>query len=334
MFWGRAAGVTANLHRGKPAILVSRGHAHGWVHGRRRGSGTVGATSGAGVVLGAAPAQAHTRVTNGVALHLVDSHLGSVTLDELNEATALSRGDLDVSDLAEALEERAELILGDVAGKTTNEDGGVVGISELVHGLGSTIEGHGGTAHGRVHAGGARTHAAHVRTNTRALVLGGSGGNAHGAVATVNTLHLSERTLLVILIGEADESVATGHAADGVGHDLSGLARREAALEERDENVFVNLRAKVTNEDGELGTTVVTARRVSKDNSKLPMRTKCSPAVSQTATSSPVQLEDPVSVRHGGTVQREGLGSGGRGREVDEAVSGIAPTTNISILLV
>lgn len=268
MFWGRAAGVTANLHRGKPAILVSRGHAHGGVHGGRRGSGTVGATSGAGVVLGAAPAQAHTRVTNGVALHLVDGHLGSVTLNELNEATALSRGDLDVSDFAEALEERTELILGDVARKTTDEDGGVVGISELVHGLGSTIEGHGGTAHGRVHAGGARTHAAHVRTNTRALVLGGSGGNAHWAVATVNTLHLSERTLLVILIREADESVATGHATDGVGHDLSGLARREAALEERDENVFVNLRAKVTNEDGELGTTVVTARRVSKDISE------------------------------------------------------------------
>jgi hypothetical protein len=33
-----------------------------------------------------------------------------------------------------------------------------------------------------------------------------------------------------------------------------------------------------------------------------------------------------VGVRHGGAVQRKGLGSGGRRSEVDEAVSSIAPT--------
>lgn len=54
-----------------------------------------------------------------------------------------------------------------------------------------------------------------------------------------------------------------------------------------------------------------------------------SPAVSEAATGSPVQLENPVGVGHGGTVQREGLGSGGGGREINEAVSSIAPTTNI-----
>jgi hypothetical protein len=183
-----------------------------------------------------------------------------VALDELNETAALSRGDLDVGDFAEALEEGAELILGDVAGEATNEHGGIVGVGELVHGLGSTVEGHGRATHGRVHASGAgHTHATAVTANTGTLVLGGSGGDAHGAVATVDTLHLGESALLVVLVGEANESVATGHAGDGIGHDLGGLARGEAALEERDEDVFVNLRAEVSNEDGVLGATVITA---------------------------------------------------------------------------
>lgn len=258
----RAARVIAHLHGGEPAVLVGRGHTHGGVHGRRRGSRAVGAAGGAGVVLGATPAEANAGVTDGVALHLVDGHLGSVALDELDETTALSGGNLDVGDFSEALEERAELILGDVAGQTTNEDSGVVGVGELVHRLGSTVEGHGRAAHGRVHASGAgHTHASStVAANTGTLVLGGSGGDAHGAVAAVDTLHLGESALLVVLIGEADKTVAAGHAADGVGHDLGGLARGEAALEERDENVLVHLRTEITNEDGVLGATVITAR--------------------------------------------------------------------------
>jgi hypothetical protein len=303
----RAARVTAHLHGGKTAILVGWGHAHGGVHGRWRGSRAVGAAGRAGVVLGAAPAQADTRVTDGVSLHLVDSHLSGVALDELDETAALSRGDLDVGNLAESLEERAELILGDVARETTNEDSGVVGVGELVHGLGSTVEGHGRATHGRVHASGAgHTHTTTV-ANTGALVLRGSGGDTHGAVATVDTLHLSKGALLVVLVGETDEPVATGHAADGVGHDLGGLARGEAALEQRNEDVLVNLGAEVTNEDGVLRTTVITA------------------AVREATAGSPVELEDPVGVGHGSAVQRKGLGSGGRGGEVDEAVASIAP---------
>lgn len=261
MFWGWAAGVTANLHWGKPAVVLgSRGHAHGGVHGGRRGSGAVGAAGGAGVVLRATPAQTNAGVTDGVALHLVDGHLGSVALNELNETTALSRRDLDVGDLAESLEEGTQLVLGDVARQTTDEHSGVVGVGELVHGLGSTVEAHGGTVHGGVHASGTG-HAAHVGSNTGTLVLGGGSGDTHGAVAAVDTLHLSEGTLLVGLIREANETVATGHAADWVGHDLGGLARGETALEKRDKNVFVNLGTKVTNEDGVLGTTVITAGR-------------------------------------------------------------------------
>lgn len=257
--------MIAHLHGGKTAILVGRGHTHGGVHGRRRGSRTVGAAGRAGVVLGATPRQTHAGVTDGVALHLVDGHLGSVALDELDETTALSRGDLDVGDFSEALEEGAELILGDVAGQATDEHSGVVGVGELVHGLGSTVEGHGGATHGRVHASGAgHTHATAVAANTGTLVLGGSGGNAHGAVAAVDTLHLGESALLVVLVGETDESVAAGHARDGIGHDLGGLARGETALEEGDEDVFVDLGAEVTNEDGVLGTTVITAENEKK----------------------------------------------------------------------
>lgn len=257
----RAARVIAHLHGGKPAILVGRGHTHGGVHGRRRGSRTVGAAGRAGVVLGATPRQTHAGVTDGVALHLVDGHLGSVALNKLDETAALSRGDLDVGDFAEALEEGAELILGDVAGEATDKHSGVVGVGELVHRLGSTVEGHGRATHGRVHASGTgHTHTTAVAADTRTLVLGGSGGDAHGAVAAVDTLHLSESALLVVLVGEADETVAAGHARDRIGHDLGGLARGEAALEERNEDILVDFGAEITNEDGVLRATVITAR--------------------------------------------------------------------------
>lgn len=210
------------------------------VHGRRGRGGAVRAASRAGVVLRATPAQTHTRVTDGVSLHLVDGHLCSVTLNELNEAASLAGRDFDVGDLAKPLEERAELILGNISGKATHEDGCVVGVGELVHGLGSTVEAHRRSTHGRVHA--SRTGHAHTtRNNTGALVLRGSCGDAHRTVTTVNSLHLAERTLLVVFVRETDKSVAARHAADGISHDLSRLAGREAALEERDENIFVDL---------------------------------------------------------------------------------------------
>lgn len=212
----------------------------GKVHRRRRGSGAVRAASRAGVVLRAAPAQTHARVTDWVSLHLVDGHLCGVTLNELNEAASLAGRDFDVGDLTKSLEERAELILGNIPGKATDEDGCVVGVSELVHGLGSTVEAHRRSTHRRVHA--SRTGHAHAtRNDTRTLVLWGSCGDAHRTVTAVNSLHLAERTLLVIFVRETDKSVTARHAADGISHDLSGLAGREAALEERDENIFVDL---------------------------------------------------------------------------------------------
>jgi hypothetical protein len=104
---------------------------HAEIVGWRRGRSV--RSSDSRVVLASAPAETNAGVTNGVALHLVDGHLSSVAVDKLNETAALSRRDLDVCYFAKTLEERAELILGDITREATNEDSGVVGVSELVH---------------------------------------------------------------------------------------------------------------------------------------------------------------------------------------------------------
>lgn len=57
------------------------------------------------------------------------------------------------------------------------------------------------------------------------------------------------------------------------------------------------------------------------------------PSVSQTAASSPVQLEGTGGVGDRGAVERQGLGGGGGGREVDETVAGIASATKIRLML-
>lgn len=250
--------MLTDLHRRKAAILVRGGHAHRGVDwwGRSRAVRGAGRT---GVVLRAAPAQAHTGVANRVALHLVDGHLSSMSLHELNETAALSRRNLDVGDLAKALEEGAELVLGDIAGETTDEDRRVVRVSELVHRLRSAVESHWGASHRwRVQAGWTR-HTHRGGSDSWALVLRSSGRDAHGTVATVDTLHLTQSTLLVVLIGEAHETITTRHAADRVGHDLGRLARWEAALEKRDQDVFVDLGAEVADENGIFRTAVIPA---------------------------------------------------------------------------
>lgn len=126
---GRRRVATTKMVGTVRARTTVRRHA---VVGRRR-SRTIRSTH-ARVVLRAAPRKADARVPDRIALHLVDRHLRGVTVHELDEATALSGGDLDVCYLAESLEERAQLILGHVARQTANEDGRVVRVSELVHG--------------------------------------------------------------------------------------------------------------------------------------------------------------------------------------------------------
>jgi hypothetical protein len=86
-------------------------HAH--VVGRGRGRSVRSAD--AGVVLRSAPAEADTGVSDGITLHLVDGHLGGVAVDELDEAAALAGRNLDIGYLSKALEERSQLILGNVS---------------------------------------------------------------------------------------------------------------------------------------------------------------------------------------------------------------------------
>ena len=295
--------LSTHFHRSEATVVLRR-HAHGRVD-RRWGSRTVRGAGRTRVVLAAAPAEADTRVTDGVSLHLVDGHLSSVALDELDETAALARRNLDVCYFAEALEERAELVFSDVAGKTTNENSGVVGVGELVHWLRSTVEAKRRSAHA-IHADGATGHTAHgTRTGVLVLVLGSGSADAHRSITAVNALQLGESTLLVCLIGEANETVAARKTADWVGHDLGRLAAREAVLEDADEDVLVDFRAEITDEDGVLGATVVAA------------------AVSKATTRSPVELEGAVGVGDKRAVKLEGLGGSVGSFKVDEAISSI-----------
>lgn len=93
--------------------------------------------------------------------------------------------------------------------------------------------------------------------------LGGSGGDAHGTVAAKDALHLNEGTLLILLVGETNETVATRLSGHSVGHDLGRFAGRETSLEQGDQNELVNLRAKIANEDGILRATVIAGPVVS-----------------------------------------------------------------------
>jgi hypothetical protein len=62
-----------------------------------------------------------------------------MTMDELYEATALARGNLDVSNVAKSLEETPQLVLRHVAREPPDEDSGVVRVRELVHLAGCVI---------------------------------------------------------------------------------------------------------------------------------------------------------------------------------------------------
>lgn len=236
--------------------MVLRRHGHRREHGRRR-CRAVRRSGGARVVLAASPRQSNPRVSDRVALHLVDGHLGGVSLDKLDESASLSGRNLDVGDFSKALEEGTELVLGDVSGKASDKDGRVVGVCELVHGLGSSIVSHRGSTHG-VHSHGSGG-TGHGRRSTGPALRGG-GRNAHGTVAAVDTLHLGQGAVLILLVRESDKSVSARHSADGVGHNLGRLARRESRLEERDEDVFVDFRAEITDKDGVLGSAVVAGR--------------------------------------------------------------------------
>ena len=122
-------------------------------------------------------------------------------------------------------------------------------------------------SHGSSSATASLMHARHAHSSstwctwsawpTWALVLGCCSGDTHGTIATVYALHLAQGKLLIGLIGEAHKAISTRHAGKGVRHDLGGLAGWEAALEERYKDVFIDLGAKIANEDAVFGSTII-----------------------------------------------------------------------------
>jgi hypothetical protein len=103
--------VRATIWVGTGATVGRARHTHVV---RRRRSRAVGSADSR-VVLRSAPAESDSRVANGVALHLVDGHLGGVAVDKLDEAAALARRDLDVGDFSKSLEERTKFILSHIS---------------------------------------------------------------------------------------------------------------------------------------------------------------------------------------------------------------------------
>jgi hypothetical protein len=229
-----------------------------------------------------------------------------MTLDELDKTTSFSRRDLDISDLTKSLEERAQLILGDIAGEATDKDSGVIGISELIHRLWSTIVAHRWSAH-RVHAHGSWSMhtTAHGTGNRTAAIFRSCGANAHRSITTVYTLHLRKRTLLFIAIRESNEAVASRHSSKRISHDFGRLARWVTVSEDAEQNALVNIWSEISNKDAEFWSAFFTA------------------SVSQTATRGPVELEWTGGVWNDLTIESKSFSGSLRSLKIDEAVSGI-----------
>ena len=180
-----------------------------------------------------------------------------MTLNKLHETASLSRWDLDVGNLTEALEEGAKFVLGNVARKATDENSGVIWVRELVHRLWGTVVSHRRVTHVvLVAAHGPRTssprHASAHSSSwcaSTSLVLWCGSRNAHWSIATVDALHLLQCALLVTLVGKANKTVTTGHSTDRIGHNLGRFAGREAVLEKGDQDVFVDLGSEIANEN-------------------------------------------------------------------------------------
>lgn len=90
--------------------------------------------------------------------------------------------------------------------------------------------------------------------------FGGSCRDAHGTVTAVNALHLNQSPLLVRLIAETDKAVTTRLTGHSVGHNFGRLARREARLEQRDQDELIDLRAKIADENAIFGSTIITRK--------------------------------------------------------------------------
>lgn len=89
-------------------------------------------------------------------------------------------------------------------------------------------------------------------------ILGGGRRDPHRTTAAVDPLHLDQRPLLIRLIREPDEAVASALTRDGIRHDLGRLAAGEAGLEKRNQDILIHFGTKVTDEDRVLRATIIT----------------------------------------------------------------------------
>ena len=220
--------MDAYLDWSEIAVRVRRRHTHRWVDGWRR-RWTVWSAGRTGIVLAPSPAEADPRVTNWIALHLVDGHFCCVTLDELNKSTSLPGWDLDIRNLSKSLEKGAELVLRDISRKPSNKDCGIVRVGKLVHWLRLAVVSDWRIPHvvHAAHRGSTWptwTWQAHAPRPSTSLVLWRCGGNAHGPVAAVDPLHFLQCALLITLVRKANETIAARHSADWVCHYLGRFA--------------------------------------------------------------------------------------------------------------
>lgn len=188
-----------------------------------------------------------------------------MTLYELHETATLPGWNFDIGDLAEPLEERTKLILGDIAREPANKNSGVIRVGELVHRLLLAIVADRWVSHivDTTHTwvrpnGSASRHAAHAtRWSSASLVLWRCSGDAHRSIAAVYTLHLLKCALLVTFVRKADKAIAARHSTNWVCHDFRGFAGGKAVLEKGNQDVFVDFGAKVADEYGVLWSALI-----------------------------------------------------------------------------
>ncbi len=217
------------LHWSEIAVRVRRRHANRWVNRRRRRR-TVWGAGRTRIVLAPSPTETDPRITNGIALHLVDGHLCCVTLNELNKSASFPGRNLDVGNFSKALKKGAELVLRNIPRKPSNKDGGVVWISKLVHWLRLAIISDRRIPH-IIHAAhwcsswATRTWHTHASwPSTTGFILWCCGGYSHRSVAAVDPLHFLQCALLITFVREANKTVTAGHSADWICHNLGGFA--------------------------------------------------------------------------------------------------------------
>ena len=293
------------VHRSKRAELVLRGQAHAGVNGWCR-SGTIRSSSRARVVLRSTPGETDTRVSDRITLHLVDRHLCRVALHKLNKTATFAGGNLDISNFAKALEEGTEFVFRHITTQSTHKHSRIVRIRELIHGLRAAVvserQSHGSHHHSVVGHDGLGI----------AIVLGDGGADSHRSVSAVDSLHFGQSAVSFRFIAESHKAVTTGLAGHGIGHDLGGLARLVSNLEERDEHVLGDFWAEITDKDAVFGASIVAT-------------------ILQASAAGPIQFECTIGIGDRGSVVGQGLCSGLRTHEIDEAVSSVVSTTLVII---